>query len=67
MQVRSLGWEDPLEEGIQPTPVFLPGESSWTEELEGLHRVSKSGTRLKRLSAHAQALEPSLSRRVAWA
>ena len=26
-QVRSLGWEDPLEKEIQPTPVFLPGES----------------------------------------
>ena len=23
-QIRSLGWEDPLEKGI-PTPVFLPG------------------------------------------
>ena len=22
-----LGWEDPLEEGMEPTPVFLPGES----------------------------------------
>ena len=23
---RSLGWEDPLEEERQPTPVFLPGK-----------------------------------------
>ena len=30
--VWSLGWEDPLEEGMQPTPVFLPGESLWTKE-----------------------------------
>ena len=30
---------------MQPTPVFLPGESSWTEE----HRVAKSRTGLKRL------------------
>ena len=30
--VQSLGWEDPLEEGRQLTPVFLPGESPWTEE-----------------------------------
>ena len=29
--VRSLGWEDSLEEGIQRTPVFLPGGSPWTE------------------------------------
>ena len=28
----SLGWEDPLEEGMQPTPVFLPGKSPWTDE-----------------------------------
>ena len=26
-QVRSLGWEDPVEKRMQPTPVFLPGES----------------------------------------
>ena len=25
-QVQSLGWEDPLEEGMQPTPIMLPGE-----------------------------------------
>ena len=32
MRVPSLGGEDPLEEGMQPTPVSLPGESTWTEE-----------------------------------
>ena len=31
IQVRSLGWEDPLEKEMA-TPVFLPGESPWTEE-----------------------------------
>ena len=25
--IQSLGWEDPLEKGMEPTPVFLPGES----------------------------------------
>ena len=25
-QVLSLGWKDPLEKEMQPTPVFLPGE-----------------------------------------
>ena len=29
---RSLGWEDPLEEGMATIPVLLPGESPWTEE-----------------------------------
>jgi len=37
--VRSQGWEDSLEEGMQPTPVFLPGESSWTEEPGGLQSM----------------------------
>ena len=27
IQFLSLGGEDPLEEGMQPTPLFLPGES----------------------------------------
>ena len=27
MQVRSLSWEDSLEEDMATTPVFLPGES----------------------------------------
>ena len=31
-RVQSLGGEDPLEKEWQPTPVFLPGESLWTEE-----------------------------------
>jgi len=25
--VQSLGWEDLLEKGMAPTPVFLPGKS----------------------------------------
>ena len=28
----SLGCEDSLEEAWQHTPVFLPGESPWTEK-----------------------------------
>ena len=30
-----LGWEDPLEESTQPTPVFLPGESHGQRSLAG--------------------------------
>ena len=37
--VRFLVWEDPQEKDWQPTPVFLPGESSWTEEPGGLQSV----------------------------
>ena len=49
--VPSLGWDDPLEEGMAlqyiPTPVFLPGESPWTEEPGGLQSLgSQSWTLL---------------------
>ena len=33
--VRSLGQEDPLEEGMATTPVFLPGESHGQRSLAG--------------------------------
>ena len=33
--VQSMDWEDPLEEGGQPTPVFLPGEAPKTDEPGG--------------------------------
>ena len=36
----SPGQEDPLEEGTATTPVFLPGESSWTEESGGLESIA---------------------------
>ena len=43
--VLSLGWEDPLKEGWQPTPIFLPGESPWTEEPGGLHFMGSQTVR----------------------
>ena len=41
--VPSLAWEDPLEEGMATTPVFLPGESLWTEEPGRLQSVGSQG------------------------
>ena len=38
--VRSLDQEDPLEKEWQPTPVFLSGESPWTEEPGGLQSMA---------------------------
>ena len=34
-QVLSLDWQDPLEKGMQPTPVFLLGESHRQRSLVG--------------------------------
>ena len=33
--VQSLGQEDPLEKGMLPTPVFMPGDSHGQRSLEG--------------------------------
>ena len=35
MQIGSLGQEDALERGMEPTPVFLPGESHGQRSLPG--------------------------------
>ena len=37
-QVQSWGKEEPLEKGMLPTPVFLPGESHGQRSLAGYNR-----------------------------
>ena len=41
-QVQSLGWEDPLEKGMETHSIFFPGESGWATN----HGVTKSQIRL---------------------
>ena len=43
--VRSLEWEDPLEEDTATTPVLLTGESPWTEEPGGLQSTGSQRVR----------------------
>ena len=43
--VWSLGWEEPLEEAMAPTPVFSPRESPWTEEPGGLQSMGSQRIR----------------------
>ena len=54
VQIRSLGREDSLEEGMATSTVFLPGESmdrgAWWGTVK---RVTKSQTGLKQLSMHS--------------
>ena len=54
MQVQSLGWEDPLEEGMTTHSSSLAWRIPWTEEPGGLQSmgVTKSQTQLERLSTH---------------
>ena len=51
--VRSLGWEDPLEEGMATHSSILAWRIPGTEELGGLQsRGPQSRTQLKRPSKH---------------
>ena len=43
--IRSLSWEDPWRRAWQPMPVFLPGESPWTEEPGGLQSMGSQRVR----------------------
>ena len=52
-RVRSLGWEDPLEKGWLPTPVFWPGEFHGLYSPLGLKELDTN----EQLSLHSQ---PSL-------
>ena len=45
-QVRSLGWDDPLEKGIATHSSILAWRIPWTEEPGRLQEVTKSQTRL---------------------
>ena len=42
---RSLGQEDAHRRAWQPTPVFFPGESPWTEETGGLQSMRSKRVR----------------------
>ena len=61
MQVRSLGWEDPLEEEMTTHSSVLAWRISGTEEPGGPHGVTKSQTQL---SAWAQT--HNTCSRAAW-
>ena len=57
-QVRSMRWEDPLEEGMATHSSILEWRIQLKEDPieRGVHRVAKSQTRLKWLSMHACTL-----------
>ena len=56
--VQSLGWDDPLEEGLATRSSILAWEMPQTGAWWAIvHRVRKSWTRLKQLSMHALILQ----------
>ena len=57
---KSLGWEDPLEEGMATYSSILAWRIPWTEEPGGLQSIGvHSQTRLKPLSMHTCELSCS--------
>jgi len=55
MQVSSLNWKDPMEEGMATHSIFWPGEPHGQRSLAGyiVHRVAKSQIPLKWLNMYA--------------
>ena len=49
MQVRSLGWEDPLEEGVATHSSILAWRTPWTEEPGGLQSMGSQRARHERV------------------
>ena len=43
-QVRSLGWKDPLEEGMAIHSSVLAGRIPWTDEPDGLLSIRVTGS-----------------------
>ena len=59
--VRSLGWEDALEEEMVTHSSILARKTPWTREADGARGATKSWTRLKPLSTHTLLLVLSLT------
>ena len=52
-----LGWKDPWRRAWQPTPVFLLGESPWSEESGGLQFLESQRVRHDWTTKHSQGCE----------
>ena len=52
MQVQSLSWEDPLDEGLAATPASLPGESHGQRSLEGCSPEGRKDSDTKEATSH---------------
>ena len=60
-QVQYLGWEDPLEEEMQPTPVPLPGDSHGQSSLARCSPWGRKQLDTTEVPALALANKPNLN------
>ena len=56
IRVRSLGWEDPLEEEMAAHSSVLAWRIPWTEEPGGLQSIGLKESDTKQLSTHMHIL-----------
>ena len=56
IRVRSLGWENPLEEGMAKSPVFLPGESNGQKSLVGYSPLGRNELDTTEVTQHLPQL-----------
>ena len=59
--VQSLGQEDPLEEEMATTPVFLPGKSRGQRSLAGVHGIPYSPWGCKELDMNEHLLKEHMN------
>ena len=56
MWVQSLGWEDPLEEGMATHSSILAWRIPWTEESGGLQSIGSQELDMTEATEHAHTL-----------
>ena len=64
--VRSLGWEDSLEEGMATQSSILPWRIPWTEEPGGLQSMGSQRVRQTEVTKHSRAQRKAPRRRGRW-
>ena len=52
-----MDWEEAWRRAWQPTPVFLPGDSPWTEEPGGLQSMGSQRVRRNCMTMYSTAQE----------
>ena len=58
--IQSLGWEDPLEEGMTTHPSILAWEIPWTEEPGGLKSMGSQRVKHALVTKQQQPIVPML-------
>ena len=56
VQFQSLSWEDPLEKGMEPTPVFIPWKSYGQRSMAGYSPWGHKESDTTEVTSHAHSI-----------